>query len=146
MKLSRVILFCFSLYLVACASDLKVNLNAARQLNQSEQNQSLPLVVVVYQLRDIETFQQATFQELWQQDTATLGDSMLSRREVIVAPGSKKEIFISRQKDAKFIGVIGLFRNPSGNQWRSFKKLGIKAPLLKKHFTITVRNNHVGLN
>ncbi len=129
--LLRLVIIGLTAILSGCASpSLIIKFNANHTLNPDITNQSLPVEVVIYQLRDTQTFTQATFDELWHGDKAILGSSLLSRDEVNVIPGGKMQIVIKRDNDATYIGVMAIFRNPEAGHWRLIKKLGHKTPML----------------
>jgi type VI secretion system protein VasD len=134
----------YTVLLAGCSgAPLHVKLNSTSYLNPDEQNRSLPVEIVIYQLRDDQEFKQATFQELWQRDRETLGSSMLSRREMNVPPRSRTKISLRRNKEAVYIGAIAIFRNPRSGHWRDIKKLGRELPLVSKTINIVVSGNRL---
>lgn len=128
------------------AAPLHVKINSASQLNPDEQNHSLPVQVVIYQLRDPQVFEQATFEELWQNDAALLGSSMMSRQVIDIAPHTQNKITIDREKEAAYIGVIAIFRNPENGHWRAIKKIGKKVPLVRQTITVNIKQYRVSLS
>ncbi len=129
-NLLRFIVMTLIVLLCGCSAPaLVVNLKANHALNPDITNHPLPVEVVVYQLRDAQTFTQATFDELWRDDRATLGPSLLTRDEVNVIPGGKTQITIKRDNEVAYVGVMAIFRNPDAGHWRVIKKLGHKMPL-----------------
>jgi type VI secretion system protein VasD len=140
-------IFLLSLVLLtACSTPLQIQWHAAKHLNPDEQNHALPVQVVIYQLRDAEAFRQATFEQLWQSDQATLGNSLVSRRETNIAPNSRDKITIDRQKDTVYIGIIAVFRHPQGGHWRALKKIGKGVPLTNKHLNLILTGSEIKLS
>lgn len=131
------------LLLSSCSTPLLIKVNASSHLNPDEQDRSLPVELVIYQLEDDQVFRQATFQELWQGDSTTLGTAMLSRREVNIPPSTKTKIKLDRQEEATYIGVLAIFRNPENGSWRAIKKIGKGVPLTAKHLQLNLQGNHV---
>ncbi len=109
--------------LAGCTSAMYVNFNADHQLNPNQQHRALPVQVNIYQLSDKDAFDQATFRELWQQDTKILGNSLISKRQVIIKPGDTTAVKIDRAKDSRYIGIVALFRKPDGDSWRVMYEL-----------------------
>lgn len=142
-QIKIVLLIVVGILLCSCSTPLKIKFNTSSNLNPDEQNRSLPVEVVIYQLRDDQVFRQATFQELWQEDRATLANNILSRREINIIPGNKTQITLDRKKEAAFIGVVAIFRNPHGGSWRSIRKIGKGVPLTSKHIVILLRGNRI---
>ena len=139
--LDRIIIASLLITLTACSSPtLVVRLKANKHLNPDITNQSLPVEVIVYQLRDRQTFSQATFNELWHDDKNTLGASFISRDEVNIIPGSKNKITINRDNATTYIGIMAIFRNPNAGHWRLVKKIGHKIPLHSSKIDITLTN------
>ncbi len=94
--------------LCACSpAPIKVTINSTEQLNQDQRNNPLPVQVKIYQLRDNNAFLQATFRELWRQDAATLGNSMLDKQEITINPSSTTKIVLTRKKDCRYVGIVG---------------------------------------
>ncbi|NKB47670.1 MAG: type VI secretion system lipoprotein TssJ [Legionellales bacterium] len=101
-----------------CAKSLQVQLVSAAQLNPSVQAMALPVVVKLYQLRDAQLFNQASFRDLWQQDRVVLGNTLLAQQSVTLLPDHQKIIHMPRHSQAQYIAAIALFRQPEGQQWR----------------------------
>lgn len=131
--------------LVACATPLRLKVNAATALNPDENGRSLPVHLVVYQLRDNQVFKQATFQELWQNDKATLDSSLLARREFSIAPAHHMTLDMSREKQAMYLGVIAIFRMPENGHWRGIVKLGKGVPMMHKSYYVELKGNRLHL-
>lgn len=132
--------------LAACATPLRLKVNAAAALNPDAQGRSLPVRLVVYQLRDDQVFKQATFQELWQNDKVTLNSSLLDRREISVAPNAHTTLDMSREKQAAYLGVIAIFRTPQDGHWRTITKLGKGMPMMHKSYTVTLKGSQVHIH
>ncbi len=105
--------------LSACVSPtLYLNFTASQQINTSAQQAQLPLALKLYQLSSPQRFKQADFQELWLQDRHALGDTLLDKTLIILKPGEKRKLTISKTKDAKFIGIVAISQHRPGKQWR----------------------------
>lgn len=141
-----IIILLAAILLTGCTTPLQIKLTANKHLNLDAANHSLPVQVIVYQLRDEEEFQEATFTELWQNDREVLDGSLLNRREVNIAPGAKKTVNIDRNKETNYIGIIAIFRNPQSGHWRAIKKIGRGVPLTKKEIQVELQNNRVRIH
>lgn len=110
--------------LTACGGPMvKVELQSNQGLNPNRQGESLPVVVRVYQLNDKGAFESATFNQLWKQDEGVLGKTMLTRSEVILNPSSNDKIELDRHEQAKYVGVVAVFRNPIDRKWKDLREL-----------------------
>ena len=130
----------------ACSTQLiKVCLQSSRQLNPDRHHQSLPVQLWLYQLSTPSPFQHATFWELWRDDQASLGHSLLNKTIVTVIPGHRQMISLRRVRLARYLGVVAIFRKPSGNSWRALQKLPTTYRLLSNSITVWLHNNSVRL-
>lgn len=117
--LHKIFLLVICLVLVACStSTTQVTLSATKHLNQDAENRSLPVVVRVYSITNDEDFIDASFRELWRNDKAVLGSTMLDREEYTLDPGGHLNIKVTHTAQAKYIAVIALFRHPHNSEWR----------------------------
>ena len=137
---TSLLIIMFATMLTACSSTpIKMHFQSAQYLNPDFLNRSLPVQVKIYQLRADNTFLQATFRELWQQDAATLGNDMLNKHELIISPGRQVNTILTRNKECRYIGVIAIFRKPQESDWRVVEKVVRKLPLIAAKMKITLR-------
>lgn len=107
-----------------CSSPrVNVGLSATGNLNLNSFDEPLPVVTRVYQLSDEQAFQKATFEQLWKNDLMTLGDTLLTKDEIIVDPAAQQTLTYMRHAQARFIGVMAVFRQPEDDQWRDIQAL-----------------------
>ncbi|MGQ6547504.1 type VI secretion system lipoprotein TssJ [Serratia sp. JSRIV001] len=85
-----------------------------------ESSSSQPVLVRVYQLRDDKTFQKTVYQQLVDGGDDALKADLLASRDVVVKPGNAVSLDMPMEKDAQFVAIVGLFRDPdmSKDQWR----------------------------
>lgn len=81
---------------------------------------SVPTLVRVYQLRDNETAQRATYELLLSDARSVLGVALLDERSVVVRPGAGTPLDVPLDEHAAVVVVVGLFREPDplGTPWR----------------------------
>jgi type VI secretion system protein VasD len=111
----------------ACASGtpavkttaLEYNISADDDININTNGEPSPIVLRVYELKTKTAFEQASFFELLDGDTAKLGPEMVGKREFEVKPGEKSTFKRDTPADAKHIGVIAGFRELNTATWRS---------------------------
>ena len=134
---------------VGCSSDTKkwrLALTATQTLNQDDSGEALPVVVRVYQLREKDKFQRATFTELWKKDKELLEGDLLDRKELTMHPDSETvlDLDLDVKHGAAFFGVMALFRKPDVMSWKelvpaetsSLNPFTPKRKLLLDHYTI----------
>jgi type VI secretion system protein VasD len=113
---------------------ITIQLEAAQDVNPDPSGQPLSVVVRVYQLKDEGRFDAADYNALWKSDKETLSDDFLDVQERDVQPGSQETLDIKANPMAAYLGIVALFRNPSGDTWRKVipirgKKLAYKVSL-----------------
>jgi type VI secretion system protein VasD len=89
------------------------------------------VVIRIYQLTDPKLFENATFNELWKNDLAVLGSTLLRKDSLTLDPASQQKIRLERYEQTRFIALMAAFNNQPNNSWRVIKKssgsfLGIK--------------------
>jgi type VI secretion system protein VasD len=93
-----------------------VRLHAATGLNKGPRGQPLALVARIYKLRQLAAFERASFDSMLK--GGDLGNDVVEVREVTLVPGQRYEAVEKLERDVAYIGVVGLFRKPAGQQWR----------------------------
>ena len=132
MALSVILLSVLS---VSCSSSkVKVAVNASPELNPDPNHHSLPVVTRIYQLKDKQQFEAATFNALWKDDTQVLGQDLLSKEEVLVYPGDKIKLSLARQDKAEYIAIVTLFRDYKQGDWKLLQPM-------KRKTKISLENN-----
>ncbi|MDF7785850.1 type VI secretion system lipoprotein TssJ [Pantoea stewartii] len=102
---------------------LHLDFSAREALNtDARENTALSqsMVVRVYQLKDIKTFERSVYSQLLNEEETTLGDDLLATRDVVVKPGSDVSLNMPMEDDTNYVAVVGLFRHPDTlkNTWK----------------------------
>lgn len=97
--------------------DLKVS--AALDINPNAQGRASPVVLRVYQLASPNAFEEADFFQIFEQDSAILGQDMLGREEIIVTPGAVQNLSQEAAPAARYLGVIVAYRETESSVWRA---------------------------
>lgn len=129
---SLVFLSCF---LVACASDppapppplpptvLQLHLEVGSDVNSANQNEASPVILRIYELKEISGFNATDFFALFNDDKSVLGGDLMRKSELILKPGESKDIEIEPGDDAQALGLFAAFRQLDNAQWRSSVKI-----------------------
>jgi type VI secretion system protein VasD len=107
---------------------VNIALNAALDVNPDPSGQALSVVVRIYQLKDPGRLETADYFAIWKSDKETLADDYLERQERVIQPGTQNTIEIRRNPQALYLGIVALFRNPTGDTWRRIIPLRGKNP------------------
>ena len=98
---------------------LRLSIRAEPLLNTDRAQGSASLAVRVYVLRDGAAFQRASFDNLYDQDEATLGTALLKRELLHLRPGETRELVLALAEDARVVGVFAAYRELERSQWRT---------------------------
>lgn len=108
---------------VAAPRSMRLNIRAERNLNTDKLQGSTSLALRVYVLRDGQAFQRASFDSLYDSDDATLGADLLRREVLHLRPGESRELVLTLGEDARFVAVLGAYRELERSQWRTLLAL-----------------------
>ncbi len=145
-RVLKTIVFAATLsFLHACGGPMvNIGLNSNESLNPDRKGDPLPVVIRVYQLNDKGAFQSATFNQIWKNDESILGNTLLSRNEIILNPSSKDEVEVDRHADAKYLAVVAIFRNPIERKWRDLQDISAGWVSRKLDLSETIEVSLVG--
>jgi type VI secretion system protein VasD len=119
---SRRIILTLGLLATGCGgpspTTVTATLIATPQVNPNSDNQPSPIVIRFYSLKSTDTFNGATFFDLFDNDTKTLGADLLGRKEVEIVPGKTLQVDISAPPDTPFLGVVAGYRDLENAKWR----------------------------
>lgn len=81
---------------------------------------SVPVMVRVYQLRDGQSVNKATYDDLLRDADRLLGADLLDQRSLVIKPGEGAQLDVPLNENAGGIAIVGLFREPDLqlNDWR----------------------------
>ena len=101
--------------------NVTIRLHAAPTLNSGDGGPPLALVARIYKLRHAEAFERVSYGEFTSVDSKSelLGPDLLEVKEVLLIPGQRYEVTEKVGREAAYIGIVALFRAPSGQRWRA---------------------------
>jgi type VI secretion system protein VasD len=102
---------------------LHLDLSARTAMNTESTDMSalsVPTLVRIYQLRDSQSMQKATYDDMVEEGHSVLGADLLDERSVVAKPGEGVQLDVPLSKDARFVAVVALFREPdsTSQRWR----------------------------
>ncbi|MBC3948664.1 type VI secretion system lipoprotein TssJ [Pseudomonas folii] len=102
---------------------LHLDFSARASLNTEDAQMnalSVPIMVRIYQLRSEKAVERADYDKLISNDEGALIGDLLDKQSVVVNPEQGATLSVPLDADAKFVAVVGLFRNPDTqkNTWR----------------------------
>jgi type VI secretion system protein VasD len=102
-------------------SPFSLNIKADKTVNPSASNQANPVIVRLYQLTDIQTFEQAPFIDLYEKDSQILGSSLISKQVLpVIVPNSEISKVVKINKSTQYVAVLVEFVNFKDSETKSF--------------------------
>ncbi len=95
-----------------------IRFEAEENINPDRSDRPSPLVVKIYELESVETFNSADFFDLYDEPQAILEDDLLSLSEVVVRPGLVHVHPMTLDSKARYIGIVAAFQNISEARWK----------------------------
>lgn len=100
-------------------TNLELVITSSSNLNPDIKNVSSPLMLTFYELESAENFLKYDYWTLMEDAGINLNRDLISQSKQIIVPLQKQTYKIEFDKDAKFLGVVGQFRNIDNNSsWK----------------------------
>jgi type VI secretion system protein VasD len=107
----------------APAPVLRIDVAAAADANRGPSGQALPIVIRLYELKAQGAFSGADFFSLYDREAKALGGELIAREELTLAPGQTRQIVKPLDPQARYLGVLGAFRDIDRASWRALVPL-----------------------
>ncbi len=134
MNTITVIFFFITLMLGGCSSEppkeepkqpteqqetkIQVNISVSSLVNPDINGRPSPIVVRLYELKNIGKFEEANFYKLFEDHEASLGSDLLASEKFHFKPGDTKTLGHTVAPDTKYIAVTAAFRDFNQAVWR----------------------------
>lgn len=111
--------------LTACASGppkpavIQTIVTVASDVNPDTRGRASPIVLRLFELKNLGAFQSADFFSLLERDKEALGGELVAREEFTLAPGEKKHFERALQPDTRYVAVVAAFRDLEKSSWRA---------------------------
>jgi type VI secretion system protein VasD len=113
--LKPILTLIFMVFIISgCSSKpthIELVVQSAKDLNPDLDNVSSPLMLTFYELESAEKFLKYDFWKLLNKSGKKLGDDLVSQAKHVIVPQQEQVYKIVFEKNTKFLGVIGKFRN-----------------------------------
>lgn len=96
---------------------------ASPLVNPSPGGVPSPIVLRLYQLSGETAFANASFRQLWEEDAAALGETLLGKTEMYLTPGGIERIRANLIEGTVIVAVVAGFRNFEDAKWRAMVPL-----------------------
>ena len=103
----------------APATIINAEVLASDVINPDGEGRPSPIVVRLYELKTLGTFNTVDFFPLYKDEAATLGDDLVYREEFSLIPGGKRLYNRTPAADTQYLAVIAAFRNIDQATWKA---------------------------
>lgn len=97
---------------------LELHIEATPELNPNPQGKASPVLLRIYELKGLGSFNSADYFSLYEKDQATLGPDLGRKQEMMVRPGEKKTVPLQPEDSTGFLAVFAGFRSLNGALWK----------------------------
>ena len=130
-RILPLLLMLITLGLSSCAGSLfvpfatwvQLDIVSDENINPDDSGRPSPIVVRIYELKDVANFQSKDFFEIYDNDAEALGEAMIKKEEFEFRPNETSYIERKFSDETVYIGVLAAFRNIDDAQTRAFYKL-----------------------
>lgn len=99
--------------------EAEIAILAHEDANPDAEGRASPVVLRFFQLSQPGAFQQADYFALNENPRGVLGGTLIDQGELVMAPGSSRELVFSADQRTRAIGVVAGFRDIDEARWRS---------------------------
>ena len=96
-----------------------IEITSHAKLNPNSQQKPSPVILRIYELKEIEFFQNSPFIDLFDGQNPTLKESLTYEHEKEIWPESKMSLALSLNSDTKYIGMVAAYRRHSEQSWKT---------------------------
>lgn len=113
---------------------VKGDIAVSADVNPDRNQRPSPIVVVMFQLKAADAFNNADFFSLYAPEAEIVKGDLISRTQLTLEPGEMRPLEAEFDEAARFVGVIAAYRDIDNAQWRDFVELPEKG-FFKKIFS-----------
>ncbi len=113
---------------------VKGDIAVSAELNPDYRGRPSPVVLIMFQLRALDGFQNADFYSLYEPKPEVIAADVISRTQMTLQPGEARPFEGEFDEAARYIGVVAAFRDIENAEWRDVVELPQKG-FFKKFFS-----------
>jgi len=102
---------------------LELAISASKKLNPDIEKRASPIVIRIYLLAQIDTFNNSDFFALYENDQTLLANDLKYREELEIQPGQSMTKTLEINANRKYIAVLAAYRDLDKAQWKSFLEI-----------------------
>ncbi len=97
--------------------EVTLHIISSGDTNRAPNGEPRPVQLRVYQLANDVSIHNASFEQVWREETETLGDDLVKGEELPIYPSTRTQLKFERDDKAQHVATAGLFRTPKGRSW-----------------------------
>jgi type VI secretion system protein VasD len=98
---------------------MQATLAVAADVNPDAAGRASPVVVRLFELKNLDAFGSADFFALSERGKETLGAELLATDEIVLRPGEQRRLERPLHDDTRFVAVVAAFRDLDRARWRA---------------------------
>lgn len=103
--------FLLPLFFCACSSMVGVKINNIENSNLNNRLDDVPVTAIIYQLKDIKKFEEASDMDLATREDGVLGKDKLDSIKTQIAPKDNIIAVEVNEEEVPYVGILVLFAN-----------------------------------
>ena len=96
-----------------------LSISTAKDMNPDGAGQPGPVVVRVFRLADPAAFQNAKYDQLFEDDEKTLGKDLIGTVDILIEPGMAETFDRTLTDRDRWLGFVVTYRDAESAQWRA---------------------------
>lgn len=136
---------CSNIPLLSRSTLLEININVSDQVNPDNNGRASPVVLRIYELKTLSTFEAADYFSLFNDDAAVLAADLVQREEYYLRPGDERQISRKPPEESKFLAVMAAYRDLNQAIWKSSipirPKKKTKLKIVLEPLTVSINPN-----
>lgn len=140
----KILIFILSILFIACSNTVNVKINNMEKSNLNNRLDDVPVTIVVYKLKNIEKFKEASDIDLMTREDGALGKDKIDSIKLQVAPKDEIVAVKVKDKEVPYIGILALFANNTNKVTRIYVKTK-SAKGFWKHKTLKFKITQEGI-
>lgn len=98
---------------------VNLQIETAADINPDASGKPSPVMLRIYELKEVSAFNAADFFALFDKEQATLAADLVHKQEMLIKPGETKTLTLQPGADVNNIGFFAAFRQLDTAQWRA---------------------------
>lgn len=109
--LSKVLILVLCLLFGACSNTVSIKVSNIEKSNLNNRSDDVPVTFIVYKLKSVERFEEASDRDLITREDGVLGKDKIDSIRLQVAPKNELVAIKVKDKEVPYIGILVLFAN-----------------------------------